>query len=217
VSAPDAPLELAITEVDEAKSKGWTASSVGDALAHQLERADQVREAGFDPTKIPFEEHAAVLNGSAKPPEEARLRLVEDGERSHSWKPIDLLAFVNAPPEPPSIGGLVYPGRRHVFSGEPETLKTWGALVLAAEEIQAEHEVVYVDFEMGAREHAARLRALGLDDEQIARFLYIAPSEPMTDSGIAADVESLLGERGRDLLPNRRSAVPGFGVSRRLD
>jgi hypothetical protein len=113
-------------------------------------------------------------------------------EPAHSWKPIDLLAFADAPPEPPTISGLVYPERRHVFSGEPETLKTWAADVLAVEEIRAGREVDYIDLEMSARETTARLRALGLTDEEFGHFIYLAPSEPVTDVGIAADVQSLL-------------------------
>jgi hypothetical protein len=42
----------------------------------------------------------------------------------HSWQPIDLVALELQPPSPPSTIGLLYPARRYIFSGEPETLKT---------------------------------------------------------------------------------------------
>ena len=56
-------------------------------------------------------------------------------ERDHSWKALDILAHAANPPAPPEIGGLAYPGMRHVFSGEAETGKSWLLLFLAAEEI----------------------------------------------------------------------------------
>ena len=31
----------------------------------------------------------------------------------HSWAPVDLVKLTADPPEPPAIGGLLYPGKRH--------------------------------------------------------------------------------------------------------
>lgn len=129
--------------------------------------------------------HDLQRNGAASVP----LRATVD---SHSWTPVDLAAIDDAPPEPATIGGLAYPGRRHVFSGEPESMKTWTTLVLAVEEIRAGRTVVFVDFEMGPREQLARLRDLGLTDDELARFLYLAPSEPMTNTQVRADLDQLL-------------------------
>jgi len=121
----------------------------------------------------------------------------DEGEAvpSHSWTPINLAALALEPPAPPSIGGLVYPGARHVFSGETESLKTWAALVLCAEEITAGNAVVWIDFEMGPRAVYARLLALGLTGQQIGdQFIYVDPSEPL--AGIArADLKALLEAR----------------------
>lgn len=115
---------------------------------------------------------------------------------AHSWTPVDLLAFEADPPSPPAIGGLVYPGLRHVFSGEPETLKTWTALALEAEEVKAGRSVLHIDFEMGQRAMLERLRGLGVTDEEIARhFIYVFPSEPMTPPAVLADLDSLLKTR----------------------
>jgi AAA domain len=114
---------------------------------------------------------------------------------THSWMPVDLSVFATSAPAPPAIGGLVYPGRRHVFSGEPETLKTWAALCLVVEQLHSDQVVIWVDFEMGARELLARLRALGVADKELERFVYLAPSEPMTDARVRADVEALLDDR----------------------
>jgi 5S rRNA maturation endonuclease (ribonuclease M5) len=121
---------------------------------------------------------------------------------SHSWAPVDLIGEALAPPEPATIGKVVYPTRRHVFSGEPESLKTFAALVLCVLEMQAGHTVVYIDFEMGRRDVLERLRQLGADDEMIAsRFVYLEPSEPLTvDATVLADVTALVEERQPSLV-----------------
>jgi hypothetical protein len=143
----------------------------------------------FDPVVA---DDAIEFEGSAPP---------EDFE-PHSWTPVDLIATVNLPPEPPSISGLAYPGRRHVYSGEPETLKSWLVLILSVDEIHARHNVLYIDFnEMGGRDVLERLRALGLSDEQISeRFIYIEPHEAMTDPGVLADVTALIDARDPSLV-----------------
>lgn len=41
-----------------------------------------------------------------------------------AWTPVDLVATVATPNEPPSIRGLLYAGMRTVLSGETESLKT---------------------------------------------------------------------------------------------
>jgi hypothetical protein len=125
---------------------------------------------------------------------------VDTGAAAHSWRPIDLLKIETAPLEPAVIGGLVYPGRRHVFSGEPESLKTWAALVLSAKELRAGRAAVVVDFETGARGMLERLRDLGLTDEELARFLFLAPSEPLSDPSVRRDVEELLREQRPSLV-----------------
>jgi hypothetical protein len=130
-----------------------------------------------------------------------RLEVVEvDEADSHSWQPVDLVALGLDPPSPPTIAGLIYPGRRHIVSGEPETLKTWLALVACADEIRAGSTVVYADFENGGASMLERLRALRLSDHELERFLYLAPEEPMTDPSILADVRALLVERQPSLV-----------------
>jgi hypothetical protein len=125
----------------------------------------------------------ATLNGNGTP-----------APRQHSWIPVDLVALGAKPPEPPTLGGVAYPGRRHLWSGEPEALKTWLALCVAAEEIRNDETVVYVDFENGAREILSRLHSLGLSDEQVsAQFLYLNPNEPIREA--TGDIDALLSAR----------------------
>ena len=63
----------------------------------------------------------------------------------NTWRPANLVQLAANPPEPPSIGGLLYPGLRTVLSGETESMKTWLALILAKAEIEAGFPVVWVD------------------------------------------------------------------------
>jgi hypothetical protein len=61
--------------------------------------------------------------------------LAADGE-PHSWTPIHLLEAGANPPAPPTIADLLYRDRSHLLSGETEAVKTWLALIFAAELIQ---------------------------------------------------------------------------------
>jgi NrS-1 polymerase HBD domain/AAA domain len=110
----------------------------------------------------------------------------------HSWTRVDLVALGETPPEPPGLAGLIYKGQRHVLSGEPEALKTWLALVVAAQEIRAGLSVLYIDLEStGPRDILARLRNLGLKDDEIAdHFSYFHPDEPI--SVALSDIDAFL-------------------------
>jgi hypothetical protein len=113
-------------------------------------------------------------------------------EDAHTWRPIDLTAEALKPPEPPSIARFLYPGHVHIGSGEPESAKTWFALVAAAEEILAGNTAVWADFEMGRRAMYERLQALGPVDEQIrAGFLYLEPDQALTPK-LRPELELLL-------------------------
>jgi hypothetical protein len=115
-----------------------------------------------------------------------------DDEPPHSWTPIDLVTAADTPP---------YPGLRHVYSGEPEALKSWAALVLCAEQIALGHNVMYVDYEMGQRMTLERLLALRLTKDQIrGQFTYLEPHEAFTDTQIQTDTLTLLEQRQTTLI-----------------
>jgi AAA domain len=101
----------------------------------------------------------------------------------HGWMPSSLVARAANPPEPPTIGGLLYPGKRTLLSGETESLKTWAALILAKAEMDLGYPVAWVDLDaMGSGAMLARLRALGVPDAVVDElFLYYEPSERVTD------------------------------------
>jgi len=137
----------------------------------KLVRLDDVRD-------VPFSDPEGNGDGGS-----------EGEQPPHSWKPIDLVVAGAAPPEPPTISEIVYPERVHVWSGEPETLKSLVAMVVGLVQARLEQSVMYVDLENGPRETTSRLRALGALDEELARILYFTPSEPLATDILAETLE----------------------------
>src|SRR5947207_2339491 len=90
----------------------------------------------------------------------------------HSRLPIDIVLapYVagDVEPERPTmlVRGdgtfLLYPGRLHWLSGEPESLKSWLAQIAVADALEDGLRATYLDFEATPRELVARLRALGV-------------------------------------------------------
>lgn len=117
----------------------------------------------------------------------------------HSWESSSLVTRAENPPEPPTIGGLLYPGKRTLLSGETESLKTWLALVLAKAELDAGYAVAWADLDaMGSGELLARLRAFGVSDEAIhERFLFYEPAERLVDEALDRVCEEIAEERVR--------------------
>ncbi|WP_249021057.1 AAA family ATPase [Conexibacter sp. S30A1] len=112
-----------------------------------------------------------------------------------SWAPVDLadvLAGDYVAPAPTMLARedgrcLMYVGRSHWVSAEPEALKTWFALLACAEQLDAGRTVLYLDFEAGATEIVGRLRALGVEPGAIRQgFVYIRPDEPLAGGAVAA-------------------------------
>jgi hypothetical protein len=102
-----------------------------------------------------------------------------------SWDVVDLSKIGDRPAVKPTIAGIVYPGRRHLFSGPPEGAKTLAAYAVALEELRAERRVLLVDLEMGRFDARDLLRDLGATDEDLGRLLYVEPETGPTGSTIA--------------------------------
>lgn len=115
----------------------------------------------------------------------------------HSWRPLNLIQLAANPPEPPSIGGLLYPGKRTVLSGETESMKTWFALILAKAELDIGRPVCWVDLDaMGPGAMLQRLEKLGCARETIADgFHYIEPNEQL-DPAKKTDLTGLIESEG---------------------
>lgn len=103
-----------------------------------------------------------------------------------SWTPVDLLALDDQPAPDPAWCGLVYRGQRHVFSGEPESLKTLAAMIITLEVVRHGDHVIYLDWEMGARAFKTRLRELGAADGDIASISYVEPETQPADADLKA-------------------------------
>ncbi|MGZ4393380.1 MAG: hypothetical protein ACXVRK_14870, partial [Gaiellaceae bacterium] len=115
---------------------------------------------GIDPDDYPPAEWPALLRG---------------GPMARSWEPRNLSLVEPRPPVRPTLGtlGLLYPGRRHILSGPPESLKTLLALIELLAVIRAGGRVVLVDLETGPWDTRDRLRDLGTTEEEIAAVLYV--------------------------------------------
>jgi hypothetical protein len=99
-----------------------------------------------------------------------------------SWLPRNLALVPDEPPVLPTLGGLnlIYPGKRHVFSGPQEAAKTLAAYVVGLSVVREGGRVMLIDFEMGERDAKQRLRELGATDEELPMFDYIEPETPLT-------------------------------------
>jgi hypothetical protein len=87
---------------------------------------------------------------------------------------------------------LLYPGRVHWLSGEPEALKSWLALLACVQVLDRGGRVMFVDFEDGPAGIVGRLLALGVNPEVIvARFDYRSPEGALRHAerdALASDV-----------------------------
>jgi hypothetical protein len=114
-----------------------------------------------------------------------------EAKRKTSWSPLSLrpvLVGERRDDDLPTIlervdgVALVYPGKLHWVSSEPESGKTWLILKAVAQEIAAGNDVVIVDFEDSPEGTVDRLRALGVKDYEIESHLhYVQPDGPLTD------------------------------------
>lgn len=111
-----------------------------------------------------------------------------DTEEHTSWWPVDLgpLFDGTAVALEPTLftrddgQPILYPGKAHAFNGEPESGKSWAALLACVQTVNAGQPVLYIDFEDTAPTVVHRLVALGADPAAVlARFTYISPSDPL--------------------------------------
>jgi hypothetical protein len=100
------------------------------------------------------------------------------------WEPVDLGGYLDGsytPPVPSLLARrdgacLMYPGRVHWLSGEPEAGKTWLVLLACAQVLAAGGRVVYIDLEDGPGGMTSRLLSLGVPATAMReRFTYLNP------------------------------------------
>lgn len=110
-----------------------------------------------------------------------------NGQPDDSWTPKDLTQLPDKPPITPNLGqtGIVYPGKRHVFSGPPESAKTLCAYCVGINTIRHGGLVILIDFEMGEYDCRDRLLELGATTTEISRGIrYLEPDQPATHQRI---------------------------------
>ena len=111
---------------------------------------------------------------------------VEIARERSSWypKPLDLNGEIEEPaPEFLSRNDghrLFYRGKINALLGESESGKTWVALLAVTQALQIQQKVIYLDFEDSGKGILARLRSLGIRDEQFANFTYANPDQNLT-------------------------------------
>ncbi len=101
------------------------------------------------------------------------------------WEATCLLDIPADPPAPPALieaedgGFLLYDGVLQLISGEPETGKTWIALIAAVQMMRVALSVLWIDTDgAGPGDTLERLRSLGATDADLLRFRYIEPPGP---------------------------------------
>lgn len=99
-----------------------------------------------------------------------------------TWDIRNLADVDDSDPEPPTLGGLnlLYPSKRHVFSGPQEAAKTLAAYIAMLAVIREGGRVLLIDFEMGERDAKRRLLELGAKIEEFALLDYVEPETVMT-------------------------------------
>lgn len=114
--------------------------------------------------------------------------ITADADEIGSWQPVDLRPYLLGVDVPPPVVlartdglHLLYAGKTHVFIGESESCKTWGACLAAAEVLQAGGRVLWIDYEDEPGTLTNRLhKALGLDIDLIANGVdYMNPDSPL--------------------------------------
>ncbi len=122
------------------------------------------------------------VKGAMKKQGDQELDVAVDDTIGTSWRPQNLNELPEQPPTPPELGNthLVYPGKRHVFSGPPESAKTLAAYCILIQVVRTGGKAVLLDFEMGAYDARQRLRELGATALEIDHISYVEPDERAT-------------------------------------
>lgn len=137
-----------------------------------------------------------------------------------SWGEIDFGALLKGDldePEPELLvrtdgPHLLYGGKVHSIAGEPESGKSWFALVAAAQALADGRHVVYVDFEDTPKSIANRMLALGVPPTLLAeKFHYVRPELPLNWKTKDADGKVRSNETWIDFLSTLKRASDAEG------
>jgi hypothetical protein len=110
------------------------------------------------------------------------------------WRtPIDLASLDERDPLQPDLApsyGTVYPGKRHLFSGRPESLKTLLTYGMVLDAVRAGHEVAILNFEMDPYDARDLFRDLGAADNELRAIRFYSPESAPAEADITALVSS---------------------------
>ena len=143
---------------------------------------------------------------------------LDDGD--DDWSPIDLVSIAREiesgerDREVPTILAveghlpLIYRARIGSLFGTPGGGKTWVALHALAEQLKAGEIVGLIDWEDSADGTVARLLALGVTPDQMARFIYFSVA-----TALPADLDRILVHLGKAALVVLDSAGEAMGAA----
>lgn len=166
-----------------------------NAAASQMEESypQQVQNVGTTPVQTGSTTASQVQNGSTES--------YEANKTSSSWRFEDLTQLasgVELPPTPTVFQredgqGLFYRGAVNDLHGEPGCGKSMIAQIATAQELKADRDVIYIDYEDSARNVVKRLLLLGVSGEQIIGHLhYVRPSaKPSSPTSLGGWRETL--------------------------
>lgn len=110
------------------------------------------------------------------------------------WVPVDLTAVLSGVrvAVEPELGRrtdgvpLLYRGKEHAVAGEPESGKTWFALMIVGQVLRNGGRVVYVDFEDDENTVVGRMLDLSVPTHLLgpAMFRYVRPEGPPSSSAV---------------------------------
>lgn len=174
-SAPD-PTFVEGDDPAEPRSLGAIRPDTGQPVAgDELTTAEDVEDEAIDPIEPTGPDREDLDPLDARP---------------SSWSPVDLEPYLTGKltvPDPEVCrrndgACLMYRGRVNMLFGSSESAKSWIAMAICLQEIEAGGRALYLDFEDEPVQTLNRLRLLGaVDDDLRAQFSYIRPEGPLAD------------------------------------
>lgn len=185
-------LHQMIDAVPTAQNAGYYADIVRETavLRRLVEAGTRITQLGYNQGGGPLDD---IVNAAERELEAVAILRDKGNPRSHHpWEVHDLRQVVQdgditqetAVLKRADGFALLYPGSFHSMAAEPESGKSWTALIACAQELSAGEWVTYVDWEDRPGRIVSRLQLLGVDDEAIVkRFRYIRPVAPIDQIG----------------------------------
>ena len=110
---------------------------------------------------------------------------------------VDLSALDDENAPPMLVPGLLVAGQAHWYMGHPESGKSTLAMYVAREVMALGMNVVWVDWEMGARQAKRRARAVGITDEMMRERFHYTPFPAEFGLDLAAGTARLVHDLER--------------------